>query len=121
MSGDTFNIDAKNLTVSIAKDSATQNIHTINKIFEQHQDISEIAEEIQNLLTQFQSQGLSEKEAQEKVADGLATKAKSDPSMWEKLKSFGNICASASGKAVIEEVVKAVFKLALEKAGIHLE
>ena len=121
MSGDTFNIDAPNSTISIAKDNATQNIHAINEIFGQHQDISEIATEIQKLLTQVQNQGLSESDAQEKVADDLANKAKSDSTMMEKLKSLGKSFGSASGKALVTEVVKAVFKLALEKAGIHLE
>ena len=72
-------------------------------------------------MTQVQSQGLSESDAQEKVADDLATKAKSDSTMMEKLKSLGKSLGSNSGKALITEVVKAVFKLALEKAGIHLE
>ncbi len=121
MSGDTFNIDAPNSTISITKDNATQNIHSINQIFEQHQDISEIAAEIQKLLTQVQNQGLSESDAQEKVADDLANKAKSDSTMMEKLKSIGTSFGSASGKALVTEVVKAVFKLALNKAGIHLE
>jgi uncharacterized protein YjbI with pentapeptide repeats len=121
MSGDTFNINATNSPVSIAKDNATQNIHAINEIFEQHQDISEITSEIQKLLTRIQSQGLSERDAQEKVADDLAKKAKSDSTMMEKLKSLGKSFGSASGKAFVTEVVKAVFKLALEKAGIHLE
>ncbi|MEA5477367.1 pentapeptide repeat-containing protein [Pseudanabaena galeata UHCC 0370] len=121
MSGDTFNINANNSPVSIAKDNATQNIHSINEIFEQHQDISEVVAEIQKLLTQFQNQGLSESDAQEKVADELATKAKSDSTIMEKLKSFGASFGSASGKALVTEGVKAVFKLALNKAGIHLE
>jgi uncharacterized protein YjbI with pentapeptide repeats len=121
MSGDIFNIDAPNSTISIAKDNAIQNIHSINEIFEQHQDISEVVAEIQKLLTQFQNQGLSESDAQEKVADDLANKAKSDSTMMEKLKSLGKSFGSASGKALVTEVVKAVFKLALEKAGIHLE
>ncbi|MEA5486838.1 MULTISPECIES: pentapeptide repeat-containing protein [Pseudanabaena] len=121
MSGDTFNINANNSPVSIAKDNATQNIHSINEIFEQHQDISEIAAEIQKLLAQVQDQGLSESDAQEKVADDLANKAKSDSTMMEKLKSLGKSFGSASGKALVTEGVKAVFKLALNKAGIHLE
>ncbi|MCA6555646.1 MAG: hypothetical protein IM583_03175, partial [Pseudanabaena sp. M114S2SP2A07QC] len=121
MSGDIFNIDAPNSNISITKDNATQNIHSINQIFEQHQDISEIAAEIQKLLTQVQNQGLSESVAQEKVADDLANKAKSDSTMMEKLKSIGTSFGSASGKALVTEVVKAVFKLALNKAGIHLE
>jgi len=121
MSGDTFNINANNSPVSIAKDNATQNIHAINEILEQHKDISESAAEIQKLLTQLQNQGLSEKDAQEKVADELATKAKSDSTMMEKLKSLGKSFGSASGKALVTEVVKAVFKLALEKSGIHLD
>lgn len=72
-------------------------------------------------MTQSESQGLSESDAQEKISNDLAATAKSNPTVMEKLKSLGKSFGSASGKALITEVVKAVFKLALEKAGIHLE
>jgi uncharacterized protein YjbI with pentapeptide repeats len=115
MTGNTFNIEAK--TVNIANDSATQ----INNIFEKNQDMHQIASEIETLLNQFKIQGLSENSAQEKVADELVTKAKSDSTMMEKLKSLGASFAGTAGKAIVTESVKIAFKLALEKAGIKLE
>jgi len=117
MSGD-INIGDNNSNIVIAKGNTNP---IINNIFEKNQDISETALEIEKILNQIKSKGFSESYAQEEVADKLATKAKSNSTMMEKLKSLGGSFAGITGKAIVTEGVKIAFKLALEKAGIKLE
>ncbi|MGB3404174.1 MAG: pentapeptide repeat-containing protein [Microcoleaceae cyanobacterium] len=101
---------------NIVKDNARQQAKQYNYAPEQKQSLAEAAAEIQQLLDQL-SQTYSPEEAEQKVAEDLANKAKQDPSFKEKLKSWSlSITGKGAETAVVESIkegVKRVIPLAI--------
>jgi uncharacterized protein YjbI with pentapeptide repeats len=87
----------------------------INEV-QQKQSLAEAATEIQQLLNQL-SQTDSPEEAEQKVAEDLANKAKQDPSFKEKLKNWSlSITGKGAETAVVESIkegVKRVIPMAI--------
>jgi len=84
------------------------------------QDLSQAAAQIQQLLTQLQSQGYSSTEAQQKVANDWANEAKTDPKAKSKMVKLGQYVRDAATSSVIGEATVEVIKLALRLSGIPL-
>ncbi|MGF1674052.1 MAG: hypothetical protein ACFCUV_10265 [Rivularia sp. (in: cyanobacteria)] len=84
------------------------------------QDLSEAAAQIQQLLTQLQSQGYSSTDAQHKVANNWANQAKSDPKAKSKMIKLGQYVRDTATSSVIGEAAIEVIKLALRLSGIPL-
>jgi hypothetical protein len=84
------------------------------------QDLSQAAAQIQQLLTQLQSQGYSATDAQQKVASDWASEAKSDPKAMNKMEKLGRYVRNAATSSVIGEATVEVIKLALRLSGIPL-
>jgi uncharacterized protein YjbI with pentapeptide repeats len=81
-----------------------------------HQDLSQAATQIQDLLEKLQKQGVTVDVAQEQVAQDLATQAQNNATMKDKLVKWGQ----SLGDATVSDVVKGVVKLAIRSAGIPL-
>ncbi|MBW4488576.1 MAG: pentapeptide repeat-containing protein [Trichocoleus desertorum ATA4-8-CV12] len=81
------------------------------------QDLTQVEAQIQDLVEQRQKSGVTVDVAKQQVADDLATQAKSNPTIREKLTKW---VQEAAGKAVVAEVVKEVLKGAAASVGIHL-
>ncbi|NEP40403.1 MULTISPECIES: hypothetical protein [unclassified Okeania] len=79
--------------------------NTYNYAPEQKQSLAEAATEIQELLDKL-SDTYSETEAEQKVAEDLANKAKQDPSFKEKLKSWSQSLLNKGTEAGIAEFAK---------------
>ncbi|MBW4610680.1 MAG: hypothetical protein KME22_26575 [Hassallia sp. WJT32-NPBG1] len=84
------------------------------------QNLSQAAAQIQQLLTQLQCQGYSPTDAQQKVANDWANKAKNDPKAKGKLIKLGQYMRDAAANGVIGETAVEVIKLALRLSGIPL-
>jgi hypothetical protein len=84
------------------------------------QDLSQAAAQIQELLTQLQTQGSSPEDAQQQAASGLATEAQSDPKFKSKLVKWGQSLGDAAAKTTVSEAATAVVKLALSLSGMPL-
>ena len=84
------------------------------------QDLAQAAAQIQQLLTQLQSQGYSSTDAQQKVASDWAVEAKSDPKAQSKMAKLGRYVRDAATSSVIGEATVEVIKLALRLSGIPL-
>jgi hypothetical protein len=84
------------------------------------QNLSQAAAQIQQLLTQLQSQGYSPTDAQRKVANDWANEAKNDPKAKGKLIKLGQYMRDAVANGVIGEAAVEVIKLALRLSGIPL-
>ena len=101
---------------NIVKDNARQQAKQYNYAPEQKQSLAEAAREIQQLLDQL-SETYSPEEAEQKVAEDLANKAKQDPSFKEKLKNWSlSITGKGAETAVLESIkegVKRVIPLAI--------
>jgi HEAT repeat protein len=80
------------------------------------QNLSKAATEIQDLIEQLQRQGVATVNAQEHVAQGMATQAQDNPTMRDKLAKWGRSLIDAT----VSDVVKEVVKLAIRLAGIPL-
>jgi hypothetical protein len=80
------------------------------------QDLTQAATQIQDLLNQLQKQGMSTDSVQEQVAHEIATEAKDNSQMKDKLVRWGQ----SLGDATVSDVVKGIVKLALRSAGIPL-
>jgi uncharacterized protein YjbI with pentapeptide repeats len=87
---------------------------------EQKQTLAEAAAEIQQLLTQLQSQGCSPEEAQQQAANDLATKAKDNPTTLGKLVKWGQSLGDTAAQTTVSEAAKEVVKLALRLSGVPL-
>lgn len=87
---------------------------------EQKQTLAEAAAEIQQLLTQLQSQGCSPEDAQHRAANDLATKAKNDSTTKEKLVKWGQSLGDTAAQTTVSEAAKEVVKLALRLSGVPL-
>jgi polyhydroxyalkanoate synthesis regulator phasin len=81
-----------------------------------NQDLTHVTEQIQGLIDRLQQQGKSPEEAQEKVAQDIATQAQNDPTAKEKLVKWGQ----SIGTATVTDVVKGAVKLAIRLAGIPI-
>jgi uncharacterized lipoprotein len=84
------------------------------------QDLSQAAAQIQQLLTQLQSQGYSSTDAGKKVANDWANEAKTDPKAKSKMVKLGQYVRDAATSSVIGEATVEVIKLALRLSGIPL-
>ncbi len=83
------------------------------------QDLSQAAAQIQQLLTQLRTQqGYSQEDAQQQVANDLASQAQSNPTVKDKLVKWGQSLGDAAAKTTVSEAATAVVKLALALAGI---
>ncbi|MCV3216097.1 pentapeptide repeat-containing protein [Plectonema radiosum NIES-515] len=80
------------------------------------QDLTKAASQIQDLIEQLQKRGVTVDVAQTQVAENIATQAKNDSTMKEKLAKWGQ----SLGDATVSDVVKSVVKLAIRSAGIPL-
>lgn len=80
------------------------------------QDLTHAASQIQDLLDQLRQHGVVENAAQKQVATDLASEAKKDPNVREKLQKWGESLASTT----VSDVVKGIVKLACKSAGIPL-
>ena len=83
-------------------------------------NLTEAAQQIQELLQQLQTQGMNAEEAQKQAAQDLAKKAEQDPTLMGKLIQWSKSIGSTVGKTTISEATKRVFKLALQIAGVSL-
>jgi hypothetical protein len=106
--------------VDKAETDSHQEFHQHNYAPEQKQTLAEAAAEIQQLLTQLQSQGFSPEDAQQKAANDLATKAKDDPTVLGKLVKWGQSLGDTAAKTTVSEAAKEVVKLALKLSGVPL-
>ena len=82
------------------------------------QDLTQAAQQIQELLTQLQKSGVTVETAQEQMATDLATQAKSDPTVMGKLVGWGQPLANKAGETTVSEAVRAVVPMALKMLGI---
>ncbi len=83
-------------------------------------NLTEAAEQIQELLQQLQIQGMTIEEAQQQAAKDLAKQAENNPTVMGKLVQWGKSLADTAGKTTVSEAAKGVVKLALQMAGIPL-
>lgn len=119
---ETFNNDLSQAKVANFanknQDHARQQANQHNYAFEQKQNLAEAAAEIQQLLTQLQTQGYSQEEAQQQVATNLAEQANRNPIVMDKLIGWGKSLGDTAARTTISEAAKEVFKLALKLSGI---
>ena len=83
-----------------------------------NQDLSQAAAQIQKIVTQLKTQGYSSEEAQNKVAQDLATKAKSDLRTKTTLTKLRQYLGDAAANGLIGEAAVEVIKTALRLLGI---
>ncbi len=81
-------------------------------------NLTDAAQQIQNLLNQLQNQGVSEEEAIQKAASDIAKQADDNPTVLGKLVKYGKFIADAAGKTTVSEAVKSVISLALQMLNI---
>lgn len=91
-----------------------------NQIIDISQSLTEASTEIQNLLTQLQNQGLTQEQAEEKVANNLATQAENNPTALGKLVNWGKSLGNKAAETSVSEVARRVIKLALNLAGVPM-
>ena len=84
------------------------------------QDLVQAAAQIQDLLTQLQTEGATTETAQQQVATDLASAAKANPTMMDKLAGWGQTLTQEVSKKTIGDVVSETVKLALRAAGLPL-
>jgi len=84
------------------------------------QDLPQAAVQIQELLTQLQTQGYSPEDAQQQAASKLATQAQSNPTFKGTLVKWGKSLGDAAAKTTVSEAATAVVKLALRLSGVPL-
>ena len=65
---------------------------TINNVhINMNRDLTEVAPQIQQLVEQLQSQGITEVAAQNQIAKDIASQAQNNPTIREKLDNLGKI------------------------------
>ncbi|MBW4671242.1 MAG: hypothetical protein KME60_28425 [Cyanomargarita calcarea GSE-NOS-MK-12-04C] len=84
------------------------------------QDLAQAAAQIEQLLTQLQSQGYSSTDSQQKVASDWASETDRDPKAKSKMVKLGQYVRDAATSSVIGEAAVEVIKLALRISGIPL-
>jgi hypothetical protein len=77
------------------------------------EDLSRSVNQIQQLLTQLQAQGVSQEVAMQQVATDLSTQAKTNSSLKSNLIKWGQSLGDTASKTTISEAVKFVISLAL--------
>ncbi|MEM9218343.1 MAG: hypothetical protein AAGD25_28885 [Cyanobacteria bacterium P01_F01_bin.150] len=82
--------------------------------------LTDASQHIQDVLQQFQGQGVTEKEAKQYAASELAKHAKNNPTLMGKLVMWGQSLADTASKTTVSEATKSVVKLALQISGIPL-
>lgn len=82
------------------------------------QDLTQAAQQIQDLLQQLQNQGIPVETAQQQVATNMAKQAETDPAMMGKLVLWGKAMANKASETTVSEAAKIVFTLALKAAGL---
>jgi len=82
------------------------------------QDLTQAAQQIQDLLQQLQNQGVTVEDSQQQVADGIAKQAEVNPTMMGKLVLWGKAMANKASETTVSEAAKIVFTLALKAAGV---
>lgn len=83
-------------------------------------NLSDAAQQIQELLQQLDGQGVSIEDAKQQAASELAKQAEANPTIMGKLGKWGQSLADTAGKTTVSEAVKSVVKLALQMSGIPL-
>lgn len=83
-------------------------------------NLTDAAQQIQELLQQLQKQGISMEDAQNQAASDLAKEAKANPTAMGNLVKWGQSLADTAGKTTVSEAVKGVVKLALQMSGIPI-
>ncbi len=86
-----------------------------NYALEETQTLVEAAKKIQQLLEQQQHEGLGLETAQKQIAEDLATKAKTNVTISEKLVNWGKSLCDPAITAAIQEPVRQVIRLVIEK------
>ncbi|MEL7037742.1 MAG: transporter substrate-binding domain-containing protein [Cyanobacteria bacterium J06592_8] len=117
---ETFNNDQRGANIANnankVEDNARQQANQYNYAPEKKQSLAEAATEIQELLNQL-SETYSETEAEQKVAEDLANRAKKDPSFKNNLKNWSQSIMTKSTEAgaieFAKEGAKRVIPLAL--------
>lgn len=83
-------------------------------------NLTNAAQQIQELLQQLEEQGVSIEDAKQQAASDLAKQAEANPTVMGKLVKWGQSLADTAGKTTVSEAVKGVIKLALHISGIPL-
>ena len=83
-------------------------------------NLSDAAQQIQELLQQLEGQGVSIEDAKQQAASELAKQVKVNPTIRENLVKWGQSLADTAGKTTVSEAVKGVIKLAAQMSGIPL-
>jgi len=83
-------------------------------------NLSDAAQQIQELLQQLEGQGVSIEDAKQQAASELAKQVKVNPTIRENLVKWGQSLADTAGKTTASEAVKGVIKLAAQMSGISL-
>jgi len=103
-----------NLIDTAQSGSQQSNVQYINM----SQDLTQAAQQIQDLLQQLQNQGVTVEDSQQQVADGIAKQAEVNPTMMGKLVLWGKAMANKASETTVSEAAKIVFTLALKAAGV---
>jgi len=83
-------------------------------------NLSDAAQQIQELLQQLEGQGVSIENVKQQAASDIAKQAEANPNVREKLIKWGQSLADTAGKTTVSEAVKGVLKLAAQMSGIPL-
>jgi len=83
-------------------------------------NLSDAAQQIQELLQQLEGRGVSIEDAKQQAASDLAKQAKANPTIMGNLVKWGQSLADTAGKTTVSEATKGVVKLALQMSGISL-
>jgi len=83
-------------------------------------NLSDAAQQIQELLQQLEGQGVSIEDAKQQAASELAKQVKANPNIRENLMKWGQSLADTAGKTTVSEAVKGVIKLVAQMSGIPL-
>ncbi|MBD2378137.1 pentapeptide repeat-containing protein [Leptolyngbya sp. FACHB-402] len=96
--------------------SQQSNIQYVNM----SQDLTQAAQQIQDLLQQLQNQGVTVADSQQQVATDLANQAKTNPAIKKRLALWGKAMANKASETTVSEAAKLVLTLALKAAGVPL-
>ncbi|MBN8564240.1 MAG: pentapeptide repeat-containing protein [Leptolyngbya sp. UWPOB_LEPTO1] len=102
-------------------DTAQAGSHQSNvQYINMSQDLTQAAQQIQDLLQQLQTQGVTVEDSQQQVATDMAKQAETNPAMMGKLVLWGKAMANKASETTVSEAAKMVLTLALKAAGIPL-
>lgn len=83
-------------------------------------NLTDAAQQIQDLLQQLQGQGVSIEDAKQQAASDLSKQAEANPTVMGKLVKWGQSLADTASKTTVSEAAKGVVKLALQMSGVPL-